>query len=321
MNIVMPTLRVLLMISLVTFVNGLVDYIRSNRAIEKTAIKIYKVADKKYKERKEERERIYLEEGNIEEKSIFYKLDLMIEWSGLRNRFKNLTTEIYLTIVSTLVVLGFFIGSKIGGLLLGVGLLVLVIINSFGIIYILSGKNYGKIDKEIIPFVNLMENYAVSDNDIVNIMGNVYQYLEEPLRGYIEKFYDEAINSGDCSRAFMNLENKIENARLRSIIRNIEICSRNEANYDVIIQDERRTLKNYSKSRERNKTLIRQGRKDVLICLLINAILLSLFYSFTPNLIYNLFNTFIGNIISFLWIIVLGICGWYFVEIDKGDRQ
>jgi len=163
----MPTLRVLLMISLVTFVNGLVDYIRSNRAIEKTAIKIYKVADKKYKERKEERERIYLEEGNIEEKSIFKKLDLMIEWSGLRNRFKNLTTEIYLTIVSTLVVLGFFIGSKIGGLLLGVGLLVLVIISSFGIIYILSGKNYGKIDKEIIPFVNLMENYAVSDNVIL----------------------------------------------------------------------------------------------------------------------------------------------------------
>ena len=321
MDILMPVLRILLIVALIIFVYRLVDYIRSNRAIEKTAIKIYTTADEQYNKRKTERERIYLEEGNIEEDTFFYKLDLMIERSGLRNRFKNLTTEIYLSLVAIIALVGFVLGNKIGGLLLGAAIITVAIVGSYGTIYILSGKNYEKIDSQIIPFVNLLENHAMSDSDIVNIMGSVYPYLEAPLKGYIEKFYDEAITSGDYTKAFMNLETRIESVRLKSIIRNIEKCSSHEANYDVIIEDERRSLKNYSKSKARKKEITIRGRSGISTCLLINGMLIYMFTFFSPKLINGLLNTPIGNIILLCWIVVLGVCGWYFIVIDKGEKS
>ncbi len=320
MDTIMLLLRILLIMFLIVFVHRLIDYIKSNRAIEKTAIRISKAADEKYNKRKEERERIYLEEGNQEDESFFYRLDLIIERSGLRYKFKNLTTEIYLTLVITLTLVGFIVASKLGGILLGVAAITVIIVFSYGVIYILSSKNHEKIDDSIIPFINLLENYATSDSDIVNIMGNVCQYLEDPLRSYIEEFCDEAITSGNPSKAFMNLEVKIANRRLKSIIRNLEICSKNEANYDVIIQDERRALRNYSKSRAKKKELFHKGRSEVFKCLLINAMIIIMFSTVAKELINGLLYSRIGNVILLCWIIVLGMCAWYFIEIDKGER-
>lgn len=321
MSLFIMLLEVVLLGSLAVVIYKFVEYIKSNRAIEKSVARIYIKADERYSKRKEEKERTYLNEGNTENTSKIYQFDLMIERSGLRKKFPRLTTETYLGITSLLSIIVLLIGNLLGGFLIGAVFVIVTIMVSYAIVYILSGRTYKKIDDEIISFVNLLENYATSDSDIVKIMGDVYPYLNEPLRDYIEEFYTEATTTGNQERAFMNLENKIENRRLKSVFRNLEICSRNDANYDVIIKDERRSLRAYSKSKEKVNQLTRSGRSDIIFLLLMGSVLISMFASFVPNLSYNLLNTGVGNIILLYCILVIGNCVISFITLDKGEKM
>lgn len=321
MSVTILLLRALLLLAVAIFSYYLVAYIQKNSAIKKSFIRLYANTEDKYEQRKIEKERIYLEEGNQSKENFFYRFDLLIERSGLRKRFEFLTTEIYIAIIVVITLVGYLLGHIIGGMLIGATVVMCVIVGSYGIVYILSGKNYEKVDNEIIPFVNLLENYSGSDNDIVNIMGNVYMYLNDPLKTYIENFYNEATTSGDYRKAFMNLENRIESVRIKALIRNIEICSRHEANYDEIIKDERRTLRSYSKAKEKRKTIRANGRSDIVASLVMSGILVVMFMGFAPGLTYNLLNSTIGNIILLYCITVLGLCAWNFIAFDKGEKM
>lgn len=312
--------KLALLLGLTLFVYYLIDYIRSNRAIEKSFAKLYSNTEEKYSKRKDEKERFYLEEGNKSKESFFYGFDLLIERSGLRKKYSFLTTEIYIGLTVVLSVIGYILGSIFGGMILGAIVITFIVVISYGVLYIKAGTTYEKIDEETIPFINLLENYAGSDSDIVNIMGHVYPYLNDPLKSYIESFYIEATASGDYQKTFMNLENKIESVRLKSIIRNIEICSRHEANYEVIIKDERRSLRNYSKAKEKRKQIIRKGRNDIISCLAMGGILIMMISSFAPTLFGNLINTTVGNMILLYCIIVLGMCAYNFIAFDKGEK-
>lgn len=313
-------LRLILLGLITIFIYYLKSYIKSNRAIEKSFRSIYSKAEDRYSKRKAENEKIYFEEGNKENKSFFYNLDLIIERSGLRKKFSFLSTEIFILLTIILSLVGYLIGVTLNGVVLGTIIVTVIIVSLYGILYILSGINYEKIDQEIIPFINLLENYSGSNSDIVDIMGSVYPYLNNPLRSYIEEFYNEATFTGDNQRAFRNLENKIESVRLKAVIRNIEICSRHEANYDVIIKDERRSLRSYSKAKKRKKSIVNKGRGDIITSLIMSGFILMMFIPLSPNLLDNLLNSTIGSLILVYCTIVLGICAWNFIAFDKGEN-
>ena len=215
---VVSLFKFILFFALVKMFYSLLDYIKKNRAIEKSVYRIYSTADERYEKRKEQKEKIYFEEGNVENTSFFYRLDLLIERSEIRKKIPFLSTEIYLLFLGIISVIAFVIGNLIFGLIgavLGITLSILIIHSS---LYILARLNYERVDNEITKFVNLVESYSVSSNDILSVMGNVYPYLNDPLRTYIETFYNEVSTTGDYDRAFMNLKNKAESERLKEAL-------------------------------------------------------------------------------------------------------
>lgn len=319
-SMIIILIKCLLFITLSIILYSLFEYIKKNKAIEKSVYRIYSTADERYSRRKKEKEKIYIEEGNVENTSFFYKLDLLIERSELRKRFPFLSTEVYLILILTISIITLIIGNLVFGIIgsaLGATLSVLIIHSS---IYIIARRKYEEVDNEINKFVNLLESYSTSSNDILSIMGNVYPFLKEPLRTYIEEFYNEASTRGDYDRAFMNLKNKSESERLKRVIENIELASKNEANYEEIINDERRSLKSYSKSKENKKGLIKIGRADIIACLIMGSFLIYMFASFTSGLLPALINNIIGNFIIVYWVITIGYIIWKFISFDKGDR-
>ena len=90
-----------------------------------------------------------------------------------------------------------------------------------------------------------VDAYAKSSDDIVDIMGNVYPSLHEPLRGYVEEFYFEAIGIGDKDTAFRHLKYKIPHKKLREIIGNLQLCSTKVLDYHVIVKDSEEQLRTY----------------------------------------------------------------------------
>ena len=317
---VVSLFKFILFFALVKMFYSLLDYIKKNRAIKKSVYRIYSTADERYEKRKEQKEKIYFEEGNVENTSFFYRLDLLIERSEIRKKIPFLSTEIYLLFLGIISVVAFVVGNLIFGLIgavLGITLSILIIHSS---LYILARLNYERVDNEITKFVNLVESYSVSSNDILSVMGNVYPYLNDPLRTYIETFYNEVSTTGDYDRAFMNLKNKAESERLKRVIENIELASQNEANYNEIIDDERNSLKAYSNAKEKRKELIAGGRNDIIACLIMGFATIYMLSSFTTGLIGALLNDIIGNLILVYWIITLGYIVWKFISFDKGDR-
>ena len=300
---VVSLFKFILFFALVKMFYSLLDYIKKNRAIEKSVYRIYSTADERYEKRKEQKEKIYFEEGNVENTSFFYRLDLLIERSEIRKKIPFLSTEIYLLFLGIISVIAFVIGNLIFGLIgavLGITLSILIIHSS---LYILARLNYERVDNEITKFVNLVESYSVSSND--------------PLRTYIETFYNEVSTTGDYDRAFMNLKNKAESERLKRVIENIELASQNEANYNEIIDDERNSLKAYSNAKEKRKELIAAGRSDIIACLIMGFATIYMLSSFTTGLGNALLNDIIGNLILVYWIITLGYIVWKFISLIK----
>ena len=68
---VVSLFKFILFFALVKMFYSLLDYIKKNRAIKKSVYRIYSTADERYEKRKEQKEKIYFEEGNVENTSFF----------------------------------------------------------------------------------------------------------------------------------------------------------------------------------------------------------------------------------------------------------
>lgn len=306
MEIKIIILNGLLFLSLLTFSFQSIKYIQENNLFKKLVKKLLYISERNSLKRREEKQKLRLEEGNVEDDSFINKRDLLIERSQIRKYIPFFNTEIYLALIVIFVFGGIIIGSLMSKWIIGlvVGLILSLLL--YGSIHFLSNLNYEKIDKDILTFTNIIENMSGTNDDIVTIMGKTYSYLNKPLRYHIEDFYNEASKTGNIQVAFRKLEMKIENERVRDIIRNIEMCSRHEANYNEIIKDSRATLKDYLNAKQKRKAIISGGRKEILLCIALSGVMVYIFSSFTSNLFDKLTNSTPG-IGILLYCVIIGV--------------
>ena len=244
----------------------LVKAMMRNRAIHKATTKIIQTAKRNSDKRILQEQELRLQEGNQEDIKFFYKIDLALAQSGLSEKIPFLTTEIFLTIIAFFTALSCFIVLKFTNVLLyGIFAGIAVISLFYVFIFLLTSKNYQKVEENIIQFANLMENYSQTTDDIISIMGKVVVYLEEPLSGAVLECYNEAKSTGDVSASLNRLELKVEHPKFKELIQNLEICSRYEANYGVIINDSRDIIRKYIEQREKKINRVKAARINILI--------------------------------------------------------
>ena len=259
-----------------------------------------------------------LVEGNIEETNILRSLDIMINRSGIREKYSFFTTEVFITLTIVIVISTYFLSKFINNYW-GFNLLIAMFagLACYFSIYYLSGISYEKIDSQITNFINYLENFASTNVDIVTIIEKTSFYMEDPLKSYLEKFVRES-RQGKIKLAFQNLADKIENVKFQQLIKNLEIASRHEANYKEVVSESRIILKGYFKNKEKRKELIRNGRIELVMMLLISTLVLKMVTDITPNLANDIFTTTEGAIFVVIGIILIGACIWLFLRIDRG---
>ncbi len=259
-----------------------------------------------------------LVEGNIEETNILRSLDIMINRSGIREKYSFFTTEVFIALTIVIVVSTYFLSKFINNYW-GFNLLIAMFagLACYFSIYYLSGISYEKIDSQITNFINYLENFASTNVDIVTIIEKTSFYMEDPLKSYLEKFVTES-RQGKIKLAFQNLVDKIENVKFQQLIKNLEIASRHEANYKEVVSESRIILKGYFKNKEKRKELIRNGRIELIMMLLISTLVLKMVADITPNLANDIFTTTEGAIFVVIGIILIGACIWLFLRIDRG---
>ena len=99
--------------------------------------------DRKYKKRLIEERRIRQTTGNHSKKSFLYKIDRMLDYSGIRNMAGSINAEMYIVIVGTLAVFAGIIGMIVfNRIFFAFSAAIIIILLSGIILYILSGIYY-----------------------------------------------------------------------------------------------------------------------------------------------------------------------------------
>ena len=149
-----------------------------------------------------------------------------------------------------------------------------------------------------MKFANLLDNYSRSSDDIVAVMEHTWVYLNEPLSSAVRDCCTECRTSGDIHTAFKRLELSVRHRQFGELIRNIEMCSRYNANYSAVIRKNRGVLENYLAEKEIRRQLASRSRANILVLYGGAALVLKLMESIGEDSMFRLLaSSFAGNVI------------------------
>ncbi|ERI90709.1 hypothetical protein HMPREF1982_03747 [Clostridiales bacterium oral taxon 876 str. F0540] len=280
--------------------------------------KILDDVSKVYNERQKVREAKFLYEGSTSDKKFIDKIDELVERSRIKTLIPFITSE--LLIAGTLVlafVSAFLFNKYFGFWLYTIAAFASVIFIVVFTLKYMEKRTFNKIDKQLLVYINTLKNLCSSNNDIVVIIEKSIDYVEEPIKEYLEQFVFECRKGIPVYKAFRNLEDKAENKRFKQLIKNLAICSKHEANYEKIIKKSKVILKHYFEEKERRTKAVNSGRSIIVITLFMGLFTLNILQSFSGNLLDTLKNTLVGNVLLGYFLIVLIYATYKFITLDN----
>lgn len=259
-------LQVILFITLFYFSYMSIRYLLLYRVLRQAVDRTYSRLSDREKIRlnsKKEQKLIY---GDIEEKGLINNLDRMLTYSGLKYKYKFISTELILLawVVGTalfIILSQYIFKTTIYGM---IAALVFIAV-TYMALNVFSNIQYKLVHKSILKFVNIIENFAATSNDIITILEKSCAYTQNPIRNAVYRCVVEARNSGDRDYALRKLQDSIENDYFKEMIRTLRISSSYEANYVEVVRDCKTVLQQALKYEAEKDSIRKNGRNDMLI--------------------------------------------------------
>lgn len=226
--------------------------------------KIQKLNNKLVKEQE-----FFNEYGEIENNSLVYKLERLIQTSGIKNYLKNFDTLRLLLIVT-----GTFFGSLIISAMISENILLSLFIGlALAVAEILvlvgmSARNYNKIEDDTEMFVSLLANHSKGSTDLVTIFEGACPNLDGILRSLVSQFLVDVKETGNVDASIDKMRNSIDNKQLSTILINLKNTSHFRANYDEVLSQ--------MTSQIAESLSAREERKNVLFSMKITLIVISI---------------------------------------------
>ncbi len=147
----------------------------------------------------------------------------------------------------------------------------------------------------MMSFLNLVENFSKSEEDIVNIMDRANQYITAPLQDVINDFVMEARLYGNLTESFDKLCKRLEGTKLSDVFWSLKICSEHDANYTEVLYDAKISVKEYLKSKTIQKAIRNSARIDMAALVAAEWLIIRIMDSFLTQKVGTiLFSSYIG---------------------------
>ncbi len=300
---------------------ALFSYLRKNSVISNSLKNFYEKAENSVKERWRVEKSQEIERGYSDKENLLIKLDKTIRYSNIRKYIPFLNSNIFIFVLVLLSATALILGAVFGNLVIGIGAAIAVSLTLIIIVLAMANVNYKKTEENILTFVNLVENYSKTNNDLIAILGKTYPYLDEPLKGYVQEAYLLGKRTGDPDLALTTLQNNVQNKRFREIVRNLQICSHYEANYEEVVNDLRQQLIEYLAGKRNKEAMARNARIELSILIATSGVVMYLMGSFMSNNIFAMLNeTFVGKLILLYIIIVLAIALFNMIFMNRNKE-
>lgn len=208
------------------------------------------------------------------ENSLWFKLERQLDYSGLKKRFPRLTPERFLAgnVVAMSGVLLFFLLMKQMALaFLGVFLL---LAGELAFFLVRKHRAMESVNDNLIKFLDFLGNYSITAGEVTGIFRQVSRYVEEPLKSVLEECYYEAQTTGDTAMALLAMAEKIEHPKFKELVRNMEISLRYSADFTVLVQNSRRSMREHLRTGAERKSLLREAVVNMGILFLMSLVIL-----------------------------------------------
>ncbi len=173
--------------------------------------------------------------GTMGRKGFIAHIQDNLEYSGIDLRINGMTPELYIVIMAVISSILFAVLCMVSGrwYVGAAGVLILWTASEY-IFSKLRDYRYRKEEEQLLALVNCIENCAAESDDIIYILERSGSMVEGPVRDELIRAAAKVKSGVQGGIAIGGLEHRIEHDFFRTLIRNLEISSRNNANYREI---------------------------------------------------------------------------------------
>ena len=183
-----------------------------------------------------------------------------LEYSGMAGRYEKLTPELYIAAMIVMASAMFAAGSVLSGRwYMGIIFSVLPWLAAEYVFARIRDYRYRREEQELLAFVNCVESCAAQSDDIIYILERSASMIEGPLSAEVLNSVSKVKSGIRGTVALKELENRIEHDFFKTLIRNLEISSRNNANYREITAQCRSLLAEQLDSGKRLESIYREA--------------------------------------------------------------
>lgn len=245
-----------------------------------------------------------------ENHSLWFRLERLLYYSGIRQRFPAVTAEIWvageLAAMGTLFLVAvIFGGIKAALLAVGAAMGAEAVALRF-----LRARNLRRVNESLMKLLDFLGNYSITASEVTGTLDQVSRYMEDPIKTALEECYLEAQVTGDTGLALLSMADKVEHPKFQELARNMEISIRYCADMTALVGSSRRSLREHLRVSQERKSMMREAVVNMSLLLIMSlAVLLTVGHMINLSFRELVWETLPGRIgLGALFIIFL--CFW-----------
>jgi len=205
------------------------------------------------------------------------KLELMLFYSGIRNRYPFFSAKVWLLVTVLLNGSMFLAVSLGGGTFVQAGMsCVILSIGMIGMLGWFRTRNLQNTEKYLLELVNLAESFAVTGEEPVAILLNCQNYLRGPV-GQVLKNMEKARQQGLSSRILLEqMKVMLEHPKWQEFIHNLNVCSMYNSDFKTVFDSSRKSIQGYLSSKKERQKVKQVARLEMVVIAAFGLIILML---------------------------------------------
>lgn len=194
-----------------------------------------------------------------EEHSFWHQAEQLLQYSGLRRRFPEMTAEWWV------------VGNVLGGAAVFLTVSLVFQVKAAAVAVLLAGaveyygikrlreRNLSRTERNLMKLLDFLGNYSVTSGELTGIFQQVSRYVEEPVKGVLELCCYEAATTGDTEMALRLMAERIEHPKFKELARNMEISMRYSTDFSVLVESSRRSMREYLRMAQERRGMVREA--------------------------------------------------------------
>ena len=200
------------------------------------------------------------------ENSLWFYLERELNYSGWKRLLGGLTVEGWLLFQVAASAALFLAVILLPPGFWGAVLSVLIFwVAEWLLLTICKARMLKSVNANLLKFLDFLGNYSLTAGEVTSVFGQISRYVEEPLKSALDECCYEAQTTGDVGMALLSMAEKIEHPKFKELVRNIEISTRYCADFSVLVNASRRSVREYLRMGEERKGMLREAVINMLL--------------------------------------------------------